>query len=67
MASDGEQQQGVTDWATGKKLPSSKGFAANTACVAIKAGYSDFWCQSTCGALVRVRVRVRRVRVRVRP
>ena len=45
VAGDGEQQQGVTDWATGKKLPSSKGFAANTACVAIKAGYSDFWCQ----------------------
>ena len=52
VAGDGEQQQGVTDWATGKKLPSSRGTQANTACVAIKAGYSDFWCQSTCRALV---------------
>ena len=44
-----QQQQGVTDWATGKKLPSPMG-ATNTACVAIKSGYSDFWCQTTCGA-----------------
>ena len=52
VGGDGDQQQqGTTDWATGKKLPSSIG-ATNTACVAIKSGYSDFWCQTSCASTV---------------
>ena len=41
------------DWATGMDLP--QGAVAATpstdpTCKAIKAGYSDFWCQTSCGA-----------------
>ena len=52
IKSDGDQQQkqeGTKDWATGQILPNPMG-ATNTECVAIKQGYSDFWCQTSCGA-----------------
>ncbi len=57
-AQQGQQQSGHgKDWASGAILPKETGvapvdptLASNRACVAVKPGYTDSWCQTTCGA-----------------